>query len=418
METIRKSIILVLFALSITVVNAQDEGFIYGKIYTIDDKVYEGPIRWGKEEVYWADIFNAGKEKNQNLRYLSSRDRERLDERQHTWTNWTNGNWQRWFGNWGDDRNRYSNDYEHQFSCQFGEIRTLVPSGRRYVDLEMQNGDKISLKGEGYNDVGEEVRIMDPEMGEMDMSWSRIRKIEFLKTPKELPNKFGKPLFGTVEAFGEKFTGYIQWDHDERLTTDKLDGDANDGNISIEFLKIGSIERRGGRSLIKMKSGREIVMDGSNDVDNGNRGVIIMTKEMIAVDVPWREFDKVTFSEATDLLPAYPEFANQKSLDGFVVTKDGKTLSGKIVFDLDEESNYELLQGKQGEFELTTPFRDIKKVEPINDYRCSIELKSGKKITLDDTQDVNEKNQGVLIFAGKSDPIYVSWEQVKNIVFN
>ncbi len=37
----------------------------------IDNKSYEGPIRWGKEEVYWNDIFNAAKSKNQNLRYLS-----------------------------------------------------------------------------------------------------------------------------------------------------------------------------------------------------------------------------------------------------------------------------------------------------------------------------------------------------------
>jgi hypothetical protein len=399
--------------------NAQDEGFIYGKVYTIDNKVYEGPIRWGKEEVYWTDIFNAGKERNQNLRYLSSRDRDRLDDRQSIWTNWNNGNWYRWFGNWGDKRNDYDNDYEHQFACQFGEIKSITPSGRKYVDLEMQNGDKVSLKGEGYNDVGEEIRIMDPEMGDLDMDWGRIRKIEFMKTPKTLSNRFGTPLYGKVEAFGETFTGYIQWDHDERLSTDKLDGDADDGNISLEFSKIVSIERRGGRSIVKLKSGRELTMDGSNDVDNGNRGIIIMNKDMIAVDVPWREFDKVTFSEPTGSLASYDQFGSQKSLSGSVVTKDGKSLTGKIVFDLDEESTYELLQGKQGDFEVITPFRDIKRIEPLSDYRCSIELKSGKKIKLEDAQDVNDRNQGVLVFAGaKSEPVYVLWEEVKSIDFN
>lgn len=419
MRLFTKTCVLMLTALVVFNANAQDEGFIYGKVYTIDNKVYEGPIRWGKEEVYWTDIFNAGKERNQNLRYLSSRDRDRLDDRQNTWSNWNNGNWYRWFGNWGDRRNDYDNDYEHQFACQFGEIKSIIPSGRKYVDLEMQNGDKVSLKGEGYNDVGEEIRIMDPEMGELDMAWGRIRKIEFMKTPKVLSNRFGVPLYGKVEAFGETFTGYIQWDHDERLSTDKLDGDADDGNISLEFSKIVSIERRGGRSLVKMKSGRELVMDGSNDVDSGNRGIIIMSKEMIAIDVPWREFDKVTFSESSGSLATYDQFANQKSLSGSVVTKEGKTLSGKIVFDLDEEFNYELLQGKQGDFEVITPFRDIKLIEPVSDYRCSIELKSGKKIRLEDAQDVNERNQGVLIFVGnKGEPSYVLWEDVKTIEFN
>ncbi len=419
MRLFTKTFALMLTALVALNASAQDEGFIYGKVYTIDDKVYEGPIRWGKEEVYWTDIFNAGKERNQNLRYLSSRDRDKLDDRQNTWENWNNGNWYRWFGNWGDRRNDYDNDYEHQFACQFGEIKSIIPSGRKYVDLEMQNGDKVSLKGEGYNDVGEEIRIMDPEMGELDMSWSRIRKIEFMKTPKTLNNRFGKPLYGKVEAFGETFTGYIQWDHDERLSTDKLDGDADDGNLSLEFSKIVSIERRGGRSIVKMKSGREVAMEGSNDVDRGNRGIIIMNKDMIAVDVPWREFDKVTFSEPIGSLASYDQFSSQKALSGSVVTKDGKSLSGKIVFDLDEESTYELLQGKQGDFEVITPFRDIKRVEPISDYRCSVELKSGKKITLEDAQDVNDRNQGVLVFANaKSDPVYVLWEDVKSIDFN
>ncbi len=419
MRLFTKTCVLILTALVVFSANAQDEGFIYGRVYTIDNKVYEGPIRWGKEEVYWTDIFNAGKERNQNLRYLSSRDRDKLDDRQSVWTNWNNGNWYRWFGNWGDRRNDYDNDYEHQFACQFGEIKAIIPSGRKYVDLEMQNGDKVSLKGEGYNDVGEEIRIMDPEMGDLDMDWGRIRKIEFMKTPKTLSNRFGKPLYGKVEAFGETFTGYIQWDHDERLSTDKLDGDADDGNISLEFSKIVSIERRGGRSIVKLKSGRELTMEGSNDVDSGNRGVIIMNKDMIAVDVPWREFDKVTFSEPAGSLASYDQFAAQKPLSGSVVTKYGKSLTGKIVFDLDEESTYELLQGKQGDFEVITPFRDIKRVEPISDYRCRIELKSGKNITLEDAQDVNERNQGVLVFANaKSDPIYVLWEDVKSIDFN
>ncbi|MFZ5998879.1 MAG: hypothetical protein ACOYW3_00085 [Bacteroidota bacterium] len=406
-----------LFALLVSAVHAQDEGFIYGKVTTVDDKVYEGPIRWGKEEVYWVDIFNAGKERNENLRYLSDRERRELDDRQNSWGNWNGNNIARWVG-WNDDGD-YSHDYTHQFACQFGDIKSITPTGRKYVDLEMQSGDRITLKGEGYNDVGEEIRIMDPEMGEMDMSWGRIRKVEFMKAPKNIANKFGKPLYGTVEAFGKTFTGYIQWDHDERLTTDKLDGDAEDGDVSIEFGKIKSIEKRGSRSYVVLKSGRELRMDGSNDVSSGHRGVIIMNKELVAVDVPWNEFDKVTFTDiAAAPVVTYDQFASQHTLTGTVVTDDGKTLTGKIVFDLDEEYDYELLQGKEGEYEYITPFRNIRRIEPLSEYRCTLELKSGQKITLDDAQDVNERNQGILVFAtAKGEPSYVRWEDVKSIDF-
>lgn len=396
--------------------SAQDEGFIYGKVYMHDDRVYEGPIRWGKEEVYWIDIFNAGKEKNPNLKYLSSRERDELESRQNDWGYWSGSFWTKWVGaDWSDG----NGEFTHQFSCQFGELKSLEPAGRKYVDVELQNGAKFALLGEGYNDVGLEIRIMDAEMGQVEIEWNRIRKVEFIKTPKRIDNKFGNPLFGTVEAYGKKFTGYIQWDHDERISTDRLDGDSEDGDLSIEMSKIKSIERIGNRSLVMLKSGRELRMDGSNDVSNGHRGVIIMSKDFPTIDIPWKEFDKVTFNEfigSPDI--TYSDFTKQKALTGTVTTQDGKTLSGKIVYDLDEEFEFELLQGKNNDFEYIIPFHNVKRIELTSSYRCLVELKNGEKVSLEDAQDVNEKNQGLLVFSGtKSDPVYIQWEEVKSIDF-
>lgn len=396
--------------------NAQDEIFIYGKVATIDNKVYEGPIRWGKEEVYWVDIFNAGKESNENLQYLSKQDREELDDRNRWgWEGNWGGNVKRWFGNWDGE---YGSDYTHQFACQFGEIKTIRPSGRNDVQVIMQNGKRYDLEGEGYNDVGTSVRVMDPELGEVDIDWGRIEKIDFIKTPKQLANRFGKPLYGTVDAYGQKFTGYIQWDHDERLSIDKLDGDTDDGDISIEFGKIKSIERQAGSSKVILKSGRELRMDNSNDVDSGNRGIIIMNNELVAVDVPWKEFDKVTFEDPpAAVLSGYDQFAPQQELIGTVTNRSGEKLSGRIVFDLDEENNYELLQGKQDDYEFITPFRNVKRVEVLSQSRSVLELRSGKKITLEDAQDVNERNQGVLVFDKANKAQYLRWDEVQSIDF-
>jgi hypothetical protein len=396
--------------------SAQDEGFIYGKVYMYDDRVYEGPIRWGKEEVYWIDIFNAGKEKNPNLKFLSSRERDDLERRQSEWGYWGSSFWTKWVGaDWGNG----NGDFTHQFSCQFGELKSIEPDGRKYVNVELQNGTKFSLLGEGYNDVGLEIRIMDKEMGQVEVEWNRIQKVEFIKTPKRIENKFGNPLYGTVEAYGKKFTGYIQWDHDERISTDKLDGDSEDGDLSIEMGKIKSIERTGGRSLVVLKSGRELRMDGSNDVSSGHRGVIVMNNDFPSIDIPWDEFDKVTFTEFIGSPGiTYDDFKQQKALTGTITTQDGKTLSGKIIYDLDEEFQHELLQGKTNDFEYTIPFHRIKRIELASANRCLVELKSGEKISLSDAQDVNEKNQGLLVFSDtKSDPKYIPWEEVKSIDF-
>jgi hypothetical protein len=403
--------------------SAQDEHFIYGRITLVDDKVYEGPIRWGKEEVYWNDIFNAAKVRNENLRHLSDNERRDLDDRQY-WHRHDGDGWSRWADNfgwrWSDDHdNVRDRDYTHQFSCQFGEIKTLTPQGSKWVDVELQNGMKFELSGDGYNDVGLDIRVIDKELGDVEIYWNRIEKIEFKNTPGKLMNRFGKPLYGTVESFGEKITGYIQWDHDERLSVDKLDGDSDDGDLSIEFDKISSITRMGSRCKVVLKSGREIYLEGSNDVNRENRGVIVMNKDVAAIDIPWSEFDNIKFEEKTPgALVSYDQFKNQKELSATVKTLGGDSYSGRLVFDLDEEYDFELLQGKQRDFEYVTAFRNIKKIKTDGDNRCEIELKNGTKLMLSDGQDVNERNQGVLVFAqGKDRPQYVPWDKISEIEF-
>jgi hypothetical protein len=399
---------------------AQDEGFIYGKIFTEDGKTYEGPIRWGKEEVYWVDMFNAAKERNENLKYLSASQRNDLDDRQfYSWNHWTDG-----FGRWVSNRTSWSsdgdNDYTHQFACQFGEIKSIRPTGKKYLEVEMQSGVVYELTGEGYNDVGLDIKITDKEIGEVEVYWNRIEKIEFTNTPSKISTKFGEPLFGTVQAYGEKFTGFIQWDKDERLSTDKLDGDSEDGDVAIEFSKIKEIERRGGRSEVTLKSGRKLLLDGSNDVSDGHRGVIVMNKEFASITIPWDEFENIVFEEKSQQpIATYSDFKTQKELNATVKTVGGKSYKGKLVYDLDETHDHELLQGKEGEFEYAIPFRSIKRITPKGGHRCMIELKNGKVISLDEGQDVNEKNQGILVFASGSDePEYIVWEEVGEIEFN
>jgi hypothetical protein len=421
--TFTQPVILLALILSFTTtLNAQDDFFIYGKVTTTEGKTYEGPIRWGKEEVYWADMFNAGKERNENLRHLSDDQRADLDNRHYDFGNWGGSviNVLGW--RWSDDNDRrYYNDdddYTHQFSCQFGEIKKIRPDGRKYVQLELQNGMKFDLTGEGYNDVGLDIKVNDKELGEVEIYWNRIEVVEFMKTPSKLNEKFGTPLYGTVEAFGEKFTGFIQWDHDERLSIDKLDGDGDDGDVSIEFGKIKSIEKTGSRSRVILNSGRELVLDGSNDVSHGHRGVIVMNKDFAAIDVPWDEFDRVTFSSAPASFVTYDQFKDQKEITGTVKTLDGKTATGKLVFDLDEELDIELLQGKEGDFEYSLPFRNVKKITTHGERRAEIELKSGAKVMLDDGQDVDERNQGILVFdGGKGNPQYFRWDEVDTIEF-
>ncbi|MBV6647507.1 MAG: hypothetical protein KI790_18760, partial [Cyclobacteriaceae bacterium] len=102
-------------------VAAQEEAFIYGRVTTVEGTTYEGPLRWGKEEVFWSDMFNAAKRENKNLKYLSSDEMDYLDEHyEHRDYEWNF----RWVSRGWDDREK---DYTHQFNCQFGELKSLTP---------------------------------------------------------------------------------------------------------------------------------------------------------------------------------------------------------------------------------------------------------------------------------------------------
>lgn len=407
---------------SFTTLQGQDEGFIYGKITTIDGKSFQGPLRWGKEEVYWTDMLNTAKEENDNLSFLSRDDEKALNEQyeksHRNWDDRWDDRWDNWFGNrWSNDSR--DNRHQHQFACQFGEIKMIKPTGRERAELTLKNGKTIEVDGDGYNDIATRVKIVDPEIGEIEISWSRIETVEFMSTPSKIENKFGEPLYGTVVTYGGSFTGFIQWDHDERVSEDELDGDTEDGDVSIEFGKIKSIERNGSRSsYVELHSGRKMTLRGSNDVDSDNKGIIVTNAKFERVDIPWEEFKMVTFQKVQGKQKSYDDFGSQKELSGVVKTIDGKSLKGKLIFDLDESYDFEVLQGKNGDIEYVIPFRTISTIRPKNYDNSDVTLKNGEKLILGDAQDVSEKNSGILVFDDNNKPTYITWNRIEEIAFN
>ena len=393
-------------------VQAQDEGFIYGKVTTEDGDEFIGAIRWGKEEVYWTDMFNARKTDNKNIDYLSRNERDELRYRGRRRGDWDDRISSWIIANWDDGERSFL----HQFSVQFGEIKTIRLFRGDEADIELKDGTRVAVDGSGYNDVGTKIKVLDAEIGEIDLSWSRVEHIEFMPTPKVLEEKFGEPLYGTVDSEIGEFTGYIQWDHDERVSKDVLDGDTYDGDVSIAFGKIKSITNDGSRSDVVLQSGRELTLRGSNDVNYENRGIIVTVEGVGRVDIPWKEFNKVTFKEVKNSGRGYDDFKAPNSLEAKVVTRNG-TLKGRIVYDLDEELDIEILEGKDDRSEYSIPFGNISKITPRGYQRSEVELKNGRKLMLEESQDVSEDNTGLLVYEGK-DPKYVPWEDIEEIIFN
>ncbi|NNF21392.1 MAG: hypothetical protein HKN67_05590, partial [Saprospiraceae bacterium] len=98
-------------------------------------------------------------------------------------------------------------------------------------------------------------------------------------------------------------------------------------------------------------------------------------------------------------------------------TLDGKSSRGPICFDLDEKYQLEVLDGKHKEITYQIPFEMIKSIKPLNREESEIMLKNGKSIVLEDKVDVDENNDGVLVFTDIRNPQYIPWAEISMINF-
>ena len=412
-------VLLLVGCVSLSVFARGNEGYIYGRIIMDNDNVYQGIIRWADEEAFWTDTFNSAKVETvfdihyhslKNIDELEDefygfRDRYRRDRRSRDW---------RFLRDLIDDGDY---DLTRQFKCQFGDIKRMRMRGSDTVILTFKNDEELEIEG-GSNDIGADIKIYDDEIGDMDLNWRRIDIIEFMPTPRNLEDTFGEPLYGTVETPVGTFEGFIQWDNDECLSTDRLDGESDDGDVEIPFGKIRSIEayRRG--SLVTLKSGRELYLTNSNDVDDDNRGTVVKNPEYGKVLIGWRDFDSIEFKDVDGTGPAYDEFPAPKWISGEVKKTDGERLEGRLVFDMDESLDLEILDGTDGSIEYMIPFRNISKIIPDGRYGSKVILESGREVHLEDSHDVDEDNDGSLVWVKKDEAVYVPWRQVDEVIFD
>jgi hypothetical protein len=403
------SILLLAFICNGQTFAQENQGFIYGKVVTVDDESYTGLIRWGKEEIFWFDIFNSTKTKNENLKHLTKDEMKLLSE-----------NTKSWFDGWADGNiniNFDGDNYLHSFACMFGDIQSLKIIGSSKVNLVLKNGDEMKLSG-GSNDIGTSISVLDEEIGLITLDWDRVVQVDFMPTPGNIKEVMGNALHGTVYTGNGKFTGYIQWDHDERISTDKLDGESKNGDVSIDFENIKAIVKSGRGCDLVLHSGREMFVEGSNDVNDGNRGIIVNMPDVGRVDIKWQDFEKVLFdADVNSSGSAYDNYQPAKKLAGSVITKDGEMISGAIIFDLDEVYNIEILQGNSDDIEYLIPFRNIKTISPKNYKYSRVILTNGEELTLSGSHDVTDDNDGAIVFESSSKHSYIPWKEIGEISF-
>ncbi|HXT19336.1 MAG TPA: hypothetical protein VN923_01165, partial [Thermoanaerobaculia bacterium] len=312
---------------------AGDEGFLYGRLTTRDGKTYEGRLRWDDEEAFWGDFFNSSKEENPWLD-----DAPRFARRNHRHKVELFGIQLGSFdGDWDEDR---------QFVTRFGDIVGLEPQGGDEVRVTLKDGAVFDVEG-GSNDVEGKVQVWDRSLGEVEVPWHRIRSIEFRPAPARVAGAEPR-LWGKVQTRDGEFSGYIQWDQDECVASDELDGEDEEGDDhEVRMGTIRSIERHSNRSsAVTLVDGRRVVLSGTNDVDHDNRGIYVEDARYGRVLVGWKAFERVDFSPHGSG-PGYDAYKPGARLQGMVTTLDGRKLVGRLVYDLDESESTEMLDGSR-----------------------------------------------------------------------
>ncbi len=375
------------------------DGFIYGEVTLVNGKSFRGILRWGGEEAFWDDIFNSSK---RSLPYEEYIPEERLMNKKVTKilgitlkTSWE------------------KSKFTRQFVIRFGDIAALEDLNSNEVTVVLKSGERQKVKGYS-NDVGADIVVWDVSMGKIELDWKRLEKVVFMEAPPDSVAPDSR-LQGTVETEIGSFKGFVQWDLQECLGGDLLDGDSEDGRLKIEMLRIASIERNSSSdSRVILRDGKELILSGTNDVNDDNRGICVEDARYGRVQIPWKRFVRASFDRGRKTGRKYSDYQEGQPLVGKATDRDGNAYEGQIVFDMDESRTWEILNGYVDDVEYQIPMGLIASLEPRGLKATSVRTKSGETLVLDGSADVDEENLGVLVIPdGNGKPQYIPWDRLK-----
>lgn len=333
---------------------------LYGRVETRSGEVHTGLLRWDQNEASWADMLDALK---------------------------------------GDRTS----------GIRFGHIRTLEPTGSRSARLTLRSGGVVDLGGNA-TDLGRSLRSLVVERPGADaarLDWNELKRVEFEAAPTELRSS-ERRLHGTVSTLsGHHFTGYVAWNVADVYTSDVLNARSGSGLRSVPFHAVRGVESTGARSAVAvLTDGTRLELRGGGDIGASSGGLTVSDPGLGEVKVPWNQLAAVRF-HAPEAPTDHGDFDGGAVLRGTVVTEDGATHTGSVLWDRDEAASWELLHGNTGGLELQVEFSAIARIGKTRSG-VDLELRDGRTFALTGSNDVTRSNQGILV-AGEGRITEVSW---------
>lgn len=368
-------------------------GFIYAEVTVISGGSYRGLMRWGREEAFWGDHFNSKKLQLPFLKHLPQLAGEVKN---------------------GKGKRRAS--LKRGFACRFGDIEQIIVNGNEDAIVHMKSGSMFQVSGYA-NDVGKKLLIWDEDRGETELKWTDIAKIEFIPSEAGQQSPI-KRLYGVVSTDQGDLEGYIQWDLEECLHSDELNGKVGENDLDLKMGLVQSIERKDPGVVIIQKDGKTYEMYGTNDVNHENRGIMVENPAFGRVKIGWSRFRKVTFQDVSHTGPSFDAFDHQAKLQGTVTLANGDIHQGDIVFNMDQNEQWAFLNAGMPDMDYTIPLGLVVSLEPQSGAGCLVVLRDGTRLNFTRGSDIDDRNLGILVFAaGKDQPDYLAWHDVRRLEF-
>ncbi|AWW29231.1 hypothetical protein DN752_03230 [Echinicola strongylocentroti] len=394
--------------------SAQQEAFIYGEVELRDETKLEGKITWSAGQSLWVDLLVAEKKDNNILDHLAKDDIIHLSEGKKK-TEW--GFMALW-------KNQYPSR-KLTFRTQFGNLLEIMVTGDSDATIVLKNHENIRIFINGDKEyarqLGETITVQLSDGEKKKLPWKAIERIRFSNTPTDLANFKSLPLYGHITTrMGYAYQGLIKWDLEEHLSDQYLDGTTiDDRRARYHFYEVKSIRPKNKGSLIQLQSNKEIYLHELTNVTNENAGIQVRNPHWGQIALQWGDFKTAEFTPYSEIAGfGYNDFGAPSALQGTVVLKDDRHISGSIYYDLDEHWNIETLDGwAQGGGLRQIPFSLIKTLYPVSETHTAVILMDGEKIILGERSDVDQTNWGTMIKAPNGQFTYIPWQKLQSITF-
>src|SRR5262249_32719002 len=150
------------------------EGFLYGRITTVDGATHEGRLRFGgDQEAFWGDYFNGQKKGNPWLAQIPPEKAPKEHSKLEV------------FGLKVAERDT-SIKVERRFMVPLGDIARIESGGSRDVRVTLKSGSVFDLNRWDSSDFDDGVRIWEAGGSVVDLDTARLKTIDFLPAPASL----------------------------------------------------------------------------------------------------------------------------------------------------------------------------------------------------------------------------------------